>query len=93
MKTTLIGLGLAATIFTSSFLTSTPVLADSFFKDALKLGGAITQRVGEGLEQMGEKKRGTTMGKGLKVGGKIYRGVGKVVEKGAQDFDEKDERD
>jgi hypothetical protein len=92
MKANLIGLGLAVTIFTGSFFTSTPVLADSFFKDAMKLGGEIYKKTGEAMEALGEKQKDSPLGKGLKIGGKVHKAVGKTLEKTADDLDKKEAR-
>jgi len=92
MKTKLIGIGLAVSFFTCSFLTSTPVLADSFFKDAMKLGGAIYKKTGEAMDELGEKRKDSLIGKGLKIGGKINTAVGTAVEQSADDLDKKEAR-
>jgi hypothetical protein len=86
MKTKLIGLGLALAIFTGSFFTSVPVLADSFFKDAMKLGGKIYEKTGEAMEELGEKQKDSTLGKGLKIGGKVHKTMGTTLEKTANEL-------
>lgn len=87
MRTKIIGIGLAASILTVSLITSTPVFADSFFKDAMKLGGEIYKKTGEAMEELGEKQKDSAIGKGLKFGGTIHKAVGNVMEEAADDLD------
>ena len=92
MKTKKIAYGLGVAILTFSLFNSSPVLADSFFKDLMKVSGNIAKKAGEAIEELGEKRKDSFFGKGLKIGGSINKAVGTAVEKAADELNEPEEK-
>jgi len=87
MKHPLGRIGFGLLFLTVFFTLSVAVYADSLFKEGIKIGGSVYKMAGEKMEQLGEERKDSLVGKSLRKGGKLSQSAGNILEEVADNME------